>query len=361
VAGAGERTHPVNLSLFQPVSTSPDPDVGTSFRLSLIYGHVREVRGVDVGGLVARTDADSRGLRFALLTSIVGGEFRGLSATGLLDHVGGDVRGLQLSGLVSYDRGSFTGLQLSGLFNFVEETAVGIQLSSVFSLSDRAGRLFQISSVGNAVGGDLGGLQISGLNFVEGDLVGAQGGVLNFASGLRGIQVGGVNVALEAGGPQIGLVNYSESHTSIPVGLASFSDTSNSDWFLEASSLVGIATGLRTTVNGWRASAAVGGTSVTDAEARVVAFGWWWGREFPAGRRWTIAPDLGFVHLTAKEAEAGEDEKRPAGQVRVLFERRFSGRFAAYAGGGVSLEFSRYGSGADSEVTGLGVLGVSLL
>ena len=119
-AFAEDRSHPVNLSLFHPASTSPDPDVRTNFRLSLIYGHVREVNGVDLGGLVARTSGDSHSLRLTLLTSVVGGEFTGVGVTGVLDYVAGDVRGLQFSGLANYDAGNFGGLQASALFNFVE-------------------------------------------------------------------------------------------------------------------------------------------------------------------------------------------------------------------------------------------------
>jgi hypothetical protein len=104
----------------------------------------------------------------------------------------------------------------------------------------------------------------------------------------------------------------------------------------------------------------VGGTDLANEEPRVVAFGWWWGFEAPVGKSWSIAPDMGFVHLTTDEPEEGQDENRPAGQLRVLAEYRLGARFAVYGGGGLSVELSRYGSDAESDVEGLGVLGVSL-
>ena len=71
VLASGKQT--VNLSFFHPIATNKDTDVTTNFRLNLMYGHVGEIRGVDLNGLVSKVNRDVTGLQLtgiALLDKI---------------------------------------------------------------------------------------------------------------------------------------------------------------------------------------------------------------------------------------------------------------------------------------------------
>ena len=365
-APAKEYPHkPVNLSLFYPIATSQDPTISTSFRLNLTYSHVGELRGFDINGLVSRIDRDLRWVQFTGLYSHVGGDMEGIALTGVVNYVGGSATGGQVAGLVNYDRGEFDGIQFAGLFNFTEEGFDGIQLSTVFNLNNGDGGFLQWGTFANATAGSFSGLQIStGVNFVNQDIVGAQIGFTNFATEFRGIQLGAFNATRNANGPQIGILNIARENNSVPVGFMSFTDSSNTDWVSFGSSFAAFNTGVRTAVRGWYSMFTAGVGDLDDERDDTAFFTWNYGYAFAlgagGGERWSLAPDLGFVHIMPQPSDTKLDNQQFAVQARLLLEYRFSPRVSAFAGGGVSTRFSEYSTDAVSKTDPLGLLGVSL-
>ena len=66
----------INLSFFQPIATNgKNTDIETNFRLNLIYGHVGEIRGVDLNGLVSKVNR-----------KLAGKIIRGIAHTGHVDY-----------------------------------------------------------------------------------------------------------------------------------------------------------------------------------------------------------------------------------------------------------------------------------
>jgi hypothetical protein len=110
----------------------------------------------------------------------------------LLGGITGAVRGVELGGFFNLEGVAVCGAQLSGSLNFVMGDVTGAQLSMM-----------------NVATGSLLGAQLSLLNIVGADLVGAQLGLLNFARlHVQGAQVGLLNVdTLELEGAQVGLLN----------------------------------------------------------------------------------------------------------------------------------------------------------
>ena len=99
----------------------------TALRLSLLSGANRDVSGVDLAGVVARTYGSQRGLQLSL-GSEVDGDLTGLQLGVFASYVGRELRGVQLGGLVTFaERG--VGLQL-GLINRAQDLK-GLQLGLV--------------------------------------------------------------------------------------------------------------------------------------------------------------------------------------------------------------------------------------
>ena len=361
-ASAEPAHHPVNLSFLYPLSTNRDPGISTSFRLNVFYARAGSVRGIDLGGLVARTDGDFRGLELALAHSWIGHDFRGLSATGLVGVVGGNARGLQFAGLVNFDRGRFNGAQAAGLFNAVAGDVRGVQFCSVYNSCEGDVRWLQAASVANVSAGSLTGIQLGSFNFAGRGATGAQFGLCNSATALHGVQAGILNLAGAARGTQIGIVNIAQRLDGLPLGLVNVvHDGGESDWLLLGSSLAAVSIGARTTVRGIYSMVSAGVGDLHDDESNTAFFDWHYGYAADLGSRWRVGGDLGFVHIIPQPNDDPEvnDRLHFAVQPRILAETDLGKRLHVLAGVGASVIWNEYSSNAAPETDPLVVLGIS--
>lgn len=158
---ATDRT-PVTVGFVYPLATNANrPDVTTNTDLSVLYGRVGAVEGLQLGGVAVLS---SRG--------VTGAQIGGLTGIAL-----GGVHGAQLGGAFNLSQGTTTGLQLSGAANVTTDDVKGAQISTV------------------NVAGPVDGVQI---------------GVVNVGRKVKGLQLGLVNVADDVDGAAIGLVSISK-------------------------------------------------------------------------------------------------------------------------------------------------------
>lgn len=353
---------PVNLSFLHPISTNRDPGISTNFRLSILYARAGAVRGVDLGGLVARTDGDFRGLEFAAAHSWIGGELRGFAATGLVSAVRGEARGLQLAGLVNFDREAFTGVQGAGLFNSVDGEIVGAQLSSFFNLSGGDARWLQLAGVANVCGDSLIGAQLSSFNFTTGGLTGLQVGAGNFASHVYGVQASLVNLAGDVRGAQIGAVNISQRLDGVPLGLVNLSEENGElDWLVLGSNLAAISIGVRTAIGGLYSMVTAGAIDLHDDRSNTLMLDWHYGWATELTPRLRLGGDLGFVHFIPHPSDDPQvnDRLHFAVQPRIVAEQRVGQRIRILGGAGASVIWNEYSKQATSDTEPLVLLGIS--
>jgi hypothetical protein len=158
---------PLSFNLVPPVQFPPEDFSVTGLRLSLGYGHHRDMYGIDVGVLGNITDQD----------------FAGVALAGIFNSTSGVSRiiGMQAAGLLNMNSGktSVLGLQLAlgANYNTAESAVYGVQLAAA-NLSDHT---------------TVNGLQL---------------GVYNRARAVRGFQIGIVNVTTNLTGLQIGVINF---------------------------------------------------------------------------------------------------------------------------------------------------------
>lgn len=158
---------PLSLGIAPPVQFPSSDFTITGLRLSGLWGHHRDVYGLDIGGLGNITDQ-----------SFVG---------------------LGVSGVFNYTKGTTTilGLQLAGLAN------INTNKTDVYGLQLALG----VNS--NTAASSIKGVQLAIANLSSyTDIYGLQAGVYNSAKDVYGFQIGLVNVADNLHGIQIGLINF---------------------------------------------------------------------------------------------------------------------------------------------------------
>ncbi len=158
---------PLSVGIAPPVQFPASDFTITGVRISGLWGHHRDLYGVDLGGLGNVTEQ-----RFV---------------------------GLGVSGVFNYTKGTTTilGLQLAGLTN------INTNKTDVFGMQLALG-LNSNTAVSSVVG-----IQLAAVNLGQfTDIYGFQAGIYNTAKDVYGIQFGLVNVADSLHGIQIGLINF---------------------------------------------------------------------------------------------------------------------------------------------------------
>src|SRR4030066_142071 len=155
------RHRVLNLSLFYPVSMNRMKQDTANISLSLLYGHLGSVRGLDIS----------------------------LGAAALERSL----EGIQLAGLIAAAGEFMTGVQASGLFSVAGDKLDGIQIAGLFNVAGEDSRALQVAGLMNVTGGTCRGLQV-GLFNVAGKLTGVQIGLVNAADEIEGIPIGLVNL-----------------------------------------------------------------------------------------------------------------------------------------------------------------------
>ena len=201
----------------------------TGVRASLLVNSHPSFSGVELA--LGANDADETvGGQFSMVVNF-GGDFSGLQASSvnldrtlqgvsfglLLDAVAGDAAGVQLGGLIAKTDGSFSGFQGSFLLAGTGDRGTirlkrdyppspwsyGVQAAGLFAIADR----FQgVQMAFTASARDMCGIQVGGVTQAL-SLDGVQFGLVNDADELHGLQVGLYNRARGGAGVQIGFVN----------------------------------------------------------------------------------------------------------------------------------------------------------
>ena len=110
----------------------------------------------------------------------------------LLYGVNGGLDGMELGGIMNFNKGDVSGFQLSGVVNANMEKTRGLMWAGCLNLSAK----------------EMTGVQLADINTVLGDFTGFQGGVINYARRLKGVQLGVINIVGEDNGAvPIGLIN----------------------------------------------------------------------------------------------------------------------------------------------------------
>jgi hypothetical protein len=362
-AGEKRPNHPVNLSLFYPISTNGNREISTNFRLNLFYGELGDIRGIDLTGIGGHTYGDVVGFQVCGFYSHIEGDLRGVSIVGATNYVKSNAAGFQYACLVNFIRGDFTGFQMSNLFNYVEGSMSGAQANLVFNLNDGDVKYFQYSTIANAVAGNVTGIQLAtGLNYANGQVAGGQVALCNFGKHVRGIQVGLGNVAETVKGVQLGFVNVAREVDGIPLGMFNFVEEGDEDWVTFGSNIAAASTGVRSIYHHFYSVLAVGVGDLQEERYDTAFLSWHYGYAMPIASRFKMGVDLGYVHIMpASSSDPDVDTRNQfAIQLRAIGEVKVIGKTKIFGGAGASARFSAYSMENTATTDPLFVLGISL-
>jgi len=301
------RHRAVNLSLFFPVSLNRSKQDTANISLSLLYGHLGSVRGLDISLGAAAVEKSLEGAQLAGLAALAGVSMKGIQAAGLVSVAGERGEGIQLAGLGSVAGEEFSGIQLSGLFGVAGNGLQGAQFSGLFSIAGESSVGFQASGLFSIAGDKLDGVQLAGLLNVAGDDSRAlqAAGLMNVTGGTcSGLQVGLFNVAGRLTGLQLGLVNVAGELEGVPVGLVNI--TRKEDRRIQMTAWVGSVTFLNPGVKIWAkrfySVLYLGGWNLPQEIEKCLGYGFQYGYAFPLresgrGARKRIDVDTGYLYL----------------------------------------------------------------
>jgi hypothetical protein len=311
------KKYSVNLSLWYPVSINKTKHDTVNLNLSLLYGRVGYVNGLDLSliasvithdlegvqlcGLAGVIGETGRGLQFSPLTNVTGESFTGIQATGIVNIVGDRISGIQFAGLMNIAGESGSGIQASGLFNIVGKNYSGIQICGGFNISGSDFTGLQAVGLFNIVGERAEGVQAAGLfNITGGTLRGLQVAAFNIAANSAGAQVGIVNVAGETNGLQLGLVNYTkEENTGVPIGPVNLARNGRVRGLAWGGSHVAVTGGAKFQIDRLFSLLTLGAGNLNDNISESLTYGFHYGMTFPAGRL-TLNPDIGYRYRDNK-------------------------------------------------------------
>jgi hypothetical protein len=301
----------INLSLFHPVSINQTKQDSININLSLIYGHVgyvtgldlsvfasaisEDLRGLQVCGLAGIVGASGQGVQFSGLSNIVGDRFSGVQMSGLANIIGNSFAGIQSSGLANIVGNYGSGIQSSGFFNVIGEKFSGIQMSGAFNIVGESGSGLQAGGLFNITGEDFTGFQASGLmNITGGTLKGLQSGVFNIAAESSGVQTGVVNVAGNSKGFQLGLVNFCrEENTGVPFGVVNIARNGKVRMTLWGGNEIAVTVGAKFKIRNLYSIVSLGAVNLDDKISESLTYGFHYGASFPLNN-FNLNADLGY-------------------------------------------------------------------
>jgi hypothetical protein len=343
----------LNVSIFYPLSINKTKNDSANINLSLFYGHIGSVEGVDLGGLVSVIKNELKGLQitgFAGITgdytsgiqisglfNIAGDKLKGAQFAGIGNIAGEDSRGIQGAGIFNITGDEFRGLQGSGIFNITGERFTGVQGSGIFNIVGEDFKGIQAGGIFNITGEKFEGLQAAGIFNIAGDYIkGLQAAIINITPDLQGLQIGIVNAAETVKGAQVGIVNLSKKMQGVPVGLVNLSKDGRIRMTTWGSSVTAVNTGVKFMVKNIYSILSIGGINLYKDIPGSISYGFHYGFHIPL-KNLFFDIDLGYMNIDNKtwfKTVKGTPDHQVL-KVRGMLGIDISKKFSIFAGTGL--------------------------
>ncbi len=374
------RHYVLNLALWYPVSINRNRHDTADISLSLFYGRLGAVKGLDlalgvtaledglegfqIAGLSGISGKNATGAQVSGLVCVVGEELKGGQMSGLINIIGSKGQGFQIAGGINISGDTLDGFQASGLVNIVGERFNGFQATGGFNIAGESAEGFQgsclfnivgedftgcqTSGLFNIVGEDCQGLQLSGLFNIAGEnLTGAQIGAFNIAPYFRNaIQIGLVNVSAEMRGFQLGLVNWNNETFGIPVGLVNVSKKEGHiSWISWGSNISGLNSGVKFDVDRFYSIVSLGYWNffldIGSALSYAGHYGYYIFQDTSS-----FSVDIGYMYIDNKKLfnSTPKEPDQHVIPIRALMTISLSNRISLVGGGGLSYILDRHKS-----------------
>ena len=213
--------HPFNLSLWDPIATSPYDSLSKTNVTFGFSSRTYQLKGAGINIFAHLNEKSVNGFTFNGVGEFVNGNMNGVEVAGLFNVVSGHMHGLQLAMVQNTNVLHAKGVMISGITNFAIGDARGVQLAGVTNMAGSHFSGVQISSGVNIVTSSSNLLQLASLvNVCAEPINGIQIGMGNYAGGVNGVQMGLLNLCGgEVRGVQVGIINHSKDTSAVKIGL----------------------------------------------------------------------------------------------------------------------------------------------
>lgn len=390
------RHYTLNLALWYPTSINRTKHDTADISLTLFYGRLGAVKGLDlaigvtaledglegfqIAGLSGTSGKNTTGAQVSGLASITGEDLTGGQVSGLMNIAGSNGLGFQLAGGLNISGDAFEGFQASGLLNIVGERFTGFQASGGFNIAGESAEGFQGSGLFNIVGEDFNGMQASGLFNIVGEefkglqlsglfnitgenLTGAQIGAFNIAPYFRdAVQIGLINVSAEMRGFQLGLVNWNRETFGLPVGLVNVSKRDGHiSWVSWGSNISGLNSGVKFEVDRFYSIVSLGYWNFYLDKGSALAYAGHYGYYIFQDTS-SFSVDIGYMYVDNKRifrSNPNEADQHVI-PIRALMTISVSDRISLVGGGGLCYILDRHKSIGRGEVIPVFFFGVEV-
>lgn len=308
---------------------APDSSLNSHTNLAL-FGRVDSLRGAQVGLLTAMTRKEMRGVNLGGLLAVSRGKAYGLSAGIVGTAVDGEMRGVQIGGVSNMAR-SGNGLQLAGLTNASTSPFRGVQVSGITNISMGVKR----------------GVQLAGMaNVCSSSMRGVQAALYNYADTLSGSQIGFINVCVNhPRGVQVGIINYSRDTVAHKVGLVNVNPNTRIDLMVFGGTSTKTNVALRFRNRSTYSIIGVGTHFMGIDEHFSGALFYRIGQYFALSPRWSVSGDVGYYHVeTFEEHSSARPRRLYSLQLRLGADWQLGRYVSAFAA--VGYGDTRYYSGS---------------
>lgn len=316
-----EGEQPVSFSFLFPLATNfARPDVATNMNVSLLYGRVGKVDGLQFGSGIAFASRHLNGAQIVAFGGVTQGPARGLQMSGFGNVATESVRGVQLGGfgnVAGTTRGPIEGLQLAGGGNVAWAGFTGAQIAGGANIARGPASGLAFAGGANIVTDEMEGAQIGGVN-VAGHLDGLQLGVINVGRRVRGLQLGVINVAEEVDGASIGVISVTKD------GIHPIAWTSN---------LAYLNAGLKFSTR-YIYTLAAAHTGTIEGDFGNVGITAAFGVHIPLPARFDVETQLAISHLVPRPSQSSKNGNVWMSE-EILAGYSLASHFRVFAGGGL--------------------------
>lgn len=337
---AQNKSGGINLSLWKKASTQPADSTQTTYLNLGLFSAMNRLNGLGVNAFGSVVKQNMNGVQLSGLANMAGGSMRGLQIGGISNVNGNNLAGVSISGLVNISGNQAKGVLITGLTNIAGDNTSGVMISGIMNVTGNKSSGVQLGGLANVTGERFGGVIASGLLNVVGETMnGVQlSGLANVVGGqLNGIQGGLFNYATKARGLQIGLVNYyKDEMKGFQLGLVNANPDTKVQMMIFGGNSTKLNIGVRFK-NKLFYTILGGGTHYLDFGDKFSAVAFYRaGLELPLYKNLFISGDLGYQHIeTFKNKDYMDVPARLyALQARLNLEYRFTKKFGIFATGG---------------------------
>jgi hypothetical protein len=329
--------HPLNISLWNPVASSPYDSLSTTNVTLGFSSKTYQLKGAGINLFAHFNEKVANGFMLNGVGEFVQGNMNGVEIAGLFNVVSGHMHGLQIATVQNTNVLYAKGVMISGISNFTIGNARGVQIAGITNMAGSHFSGVQLSSAVNIASSSSNLLQLAGMvNVCAEPINGIQIGLGNYAGGVNGVQMGLLNLCGgDVCGAQLGIINHSKDTSAVKIGLVNINPKTRIQLLTYGGNTTKINVAVRFKNHHTYTILGIGTHYLGLDDKFSGSLSYRVGAEMPLAKKLSISSDAGFSHI---ENFSNEDfttpERMYSLQLRLNLEYHPLSKLGIFASGG---------------------------